>query len=82
MYDDFEIKSTDYKFLGTENRFVSCLKMYGSDSIKLLKHVGNLYREDMVKIVDKIQNSKVLDKIEKDFVVHELKEWLLGIPSI
>jgi len=80
IYDDFEIKSSDYEFLGSENRFVSCVKIYGSDSIKLLRHVGNLSRDDMIKIVDKIQNSKVLDEIEKEAVLPELKKWLLGIP--
>jgi len=80
IYDDFEIKSSDYNFLGSKNRFVSCVKMYGSDSIKLLRHVGNLYREDMIKIVDKIQNSNVLDEIEKDSVVLELNKWLSDNP--
>jgi hypothetical protein len=80
MYDDFEIKSSDDAFLEHKNRFVSCLKLYQSDSIKIHKHVGNLYREDMLKIVDKIQNSKVLDKTEKDSVLPEIKKWLLGIP--
>jgi hypothetical protein len=78
-YDDFEIKSSDYKFLGSKNRFVSCLKLYKSDSIKLLRYVGNLSRDDMIKIVDKIQNSKVLDKIEKDSILPELRKWLLDL---
>jgi len=80
-YDDFEISSADYDFLESKNRFVSCVKLYGAGSIKLIRHVGNLYREDMIKVADRIQNSDVLDEIEKMSVIPELKNWLLGIPS-
>lgn len=78
-YDDFEIRSSNYDFLKSKNRFVSCVKLYGADSIKLIKRVGNLYRDDMLKVADKIQNSDVLDEIEKAAVLPELKKWLLGI---
>jgi hypothetical protein len=81
MYDDFEISSADYGFLEFKNRFVSCVKLYGADSVKLINHVGNLYREDMIKVANKIQDSEVLDDLEKASVIPELKKWLLGIPS-
>jgi len=76
IYDDFEIKSSDYAFLKHKNRFVCCSEMYEFKPDKLIKRVGNLHRDDMLKIIDKIQNSEYLKKIEKDSVIPELNKWL------
>ena len=80
IYDDFEIKSSEYAFLKSENRFVSCSKLYQFDSSKIIRSVGNLNRSDMAKIVDKIQNSESLKMAEKDFVILELDKWLSENP--
>jgi len=80
MYDDFEIKSSDYEFLNSVNRSVSCLKLHHFDSNRIIEKVGNLNRGDMVKILDKIQNSKDIKKIDKDSVLPELKKWLSDNP--
>jgi len=50
--------------------------MYEFKPDKLIKRVGNLHRDDMLKIIDKIQNSEYLKKIEKDSVIPELNKWL------
>lgn len=78
IYDDFEINSSDYGFLGSVNRVVSCLKLHQINSNKLIERVGNLTRGDMLKIKDKIQESKTINKLEKDSVLPELLKWLLG----
>jgi len=80
MYDDFEIKSSDYEFLNSVNRFVSCVKLHNVDSDKIIEKAGNLSRDDMMKILDKIRNSEDIKKIDKDSVVPELTKWLLGNP--
>lgn len=77
IYDDFEISSSDYKFLNSENRAVSCLKLHQLDSNRIIEKVGNLNRDDMLKIRDKIQNSRTIHKSDKDLVIPELNQWLL-----
>jgi len=76
MYDDFEIKSLTYDFLNSIDRFVCCSKMYEFDSDKIIKKVGNLNCDDIAKIVDKIQKSRTLDKMDKDSVIPGLDKWL------
>ena len=80
MYDDFEIKSSEYAFLKPKNRFVCCSELYHFDSDKIIKSVGALNRNDMIKIVDKIQNSESLKKVKKDSVLSELNKWLSDNP--
>lgn len=74
-YDDFEIKSTDYAFLNSMNRFVCCSETYTFNNAEIIKKVGNLNRNDMVKIVEKIINSKILSDMEKNTVLPELNKW-------
>ena len=76
MYDDFEIKSSDYGFLKGTNRFVCCSGMYEFPAGKVIDKVGKLNRDDMAKILDKIQNSKILTKRDKDSVIPGLDKWL------
>jgi hypothetical protein len=75
MYDDFEIKSSDYEFLEGKNRFVCCSRIHEFEPDRIIRHVGTLRYADMLKIIDKIQNSKILDKTERDSVMPELDEW-------
>jgi hypothetical protein len=80
IYDDFEIKAKDYPFLKKVNRFVCCSRIYHFDSSKLLNNkapVGRLKYADVVKIINKIQNSEVLDETEQASVLPELIEWQL-----
>ena len=80
MYDDFEIQSDNYGFLGGVNRFVCCSKLHEFDHSKILKKVGRLIYNDMQKIVDKIQASKTIDSIDKDAVIPGLAAWLAECP--
>jgi hypothetical protein len=82
MYDDFQIKSSDYAFLKDTDRFVCCSKMYRFSPDRIIKKTGNLNRSDMIKIIDKIQNSKILDKMEKNSVIPELDKWLSDNPQV
>jgi len=79
IYDDFEIKSSDYEFLNSTNRFVSCIKLHSFDSVIIIEQVGNLNRDDMLKIRNKIQRSKDINKIDKESVLPEIMKWLLGV---
>ncbi|GBU21173.1 hypothetical protein R80B4_01062 [Fibrobacteres bacterium R8-0-B4] len=74
-YDDFEIKSADYAFLNSMNRLVCCSETYTFNNAEIIKKVGNLNRNDMVKIVEKIINSKILSDMEKNTVLPELNKW-------
>jgi hypothetical protein len=78
IYDDFEIKSSDYVFLDGTDRFVCCSRMHEFRPDRIIRKVGNLNHCDMARIADKIQKSKVLDKMEKDSVIPELDKWLSG----
>jgi len=82
MYDDFEIKSSDYGFLGGINRFVCCSRIHAFSSDSIIKKVGNLSCDDMTKIADKIQKSRVLDKAEKDSIIPELDKWLSHVATL
>jgi hypothetical protein len=75
IYDDFEVKSSDYRFLEGVDRFVCCFKTYNFNSSRIVKKVGNLNYSDMMKIVNKIQKSKSIDKMEKDAIMQELGKW-------
>ena len=78
MYDDFEIKASDYQFLKGKNRFVSCAFVYKFPPEKIIsKSVGKLKYPDMLKIIDKIQNSKILDQSEKNDILPDLVDWQL-----
>ena len=76
MYDDFTIKSSDYDFLGGIDRFVSCSMIHEFSPDKIIKKAGSLNFGDMARIVNKIQNSRILDKVDKDSVIPELDKWL------
>ena len=75
IYDDFEIKSSNYAFLENVNRFVCCSKMYEFDPGRIIRKAGNLNFDDMMKIIDKIQKSRVIGKKEKDSVIPALDKW-------
>jgi hypothetical protein len=38
--------------------------------------------DDMTKIADKIQKSRVLDKAEKDSIIPELDKWLSHVATL
>ncbi len=80
-YDDFEIKSADYAFLNSMDRFVCCSETYTFNNDEIIKKVGNLNRSDMIKIVDKIRNSKILSVMEQNLVLPELNKWILDLPD-
>ncbi len=78
IYDDFKILATDYPFLQDKDRYVCCSQIYKFDANKLLngcQPVGQLKYPDMAKIIDKIQNSQVLDETEQSAVLPELIDW-------
>ncbi|MDR2579091.1 MAG: hypothetical protein LBC70_09860 [Chitinispirillales bacterium] len=74
-FDDFMINSSDYGFLGDIDRFVSCFKTYNFNSDRIIKKVGNINYNDMMKIIDKIQKSKSINQAEKEVVIPELDKW-------
>jgi len=76
FYDDFEIMASDYDFLGDTNRFVCCSEIFGFEPERVIRKVGNLNYGDMAKIINKIQKSRILDKRDKDYILHNLGKWL------
>jgi len=77
MYEDFEIKAADYEFLNSVDRFVCCSKLWHFDSTEIETKVGNLSRDDMLKLIDTVQKSKKLSGGEKKLIVTNVKKWLL-----
>jgi len=75
MYDDFKIEVSNYSFL-EKDRFVACRMAYEVKDESLIKKVGNLNYEDMTKILNKIQNSKLIEETERDSIAFELEGWL------
>ncbi|MDR1829628.1 MAG: hypothetical protein LBQ76_02550 [Candidatus Fibromonas sp.] len=75
MYDDFEIKSSDYGFLKHDSH-VGCHKAHLLGDELVIRKIGKLNRKDMMKILNKIKNSKHLPKAEKESISCELEEWL------
>ena len=76
IYDDFKIEAKDYLFLNNEDRFISCFKIYNITPDRIIKNVGKLEIKDINKIVNKIKNSKILKKKEKEAVLPEIEVWL------
>lgn len=77
MYDDFMISAADYDFLKGQDRFVCCSAVYKIPTNKIIRKVGKLKYADMLKLIDKIQNSVILDNTEKSAIIPELTEWQL-----
>jgi hypothetical protein len=78
MYDDFSISASDYPFLKGKDRYVCCSAVYKFLPDRIISEsVGKLKYLDMLKIIDKIQNSKSLDRSEKNDILPELIEWQL-----
>lgn len=78
IYDDFEIKASDYPFLKGKDRFVCCASVHKFPPEKIISEsVGKLKYSDMLKIIDKIQNSKFLNQSEKNDILPDLVDWQL-----
>lgn len=77
MYDDFSISATEYAFLHGHDRFVACSRIFQFSPDCIIKKVGKLNYADMMKLINKIQNSDVLDNKEKASVLPELTDWQL-----
>jgi len=75
MYDDFKIKAADYDFL-THDSYVGCHEAYLLRKELIIRKLGNLNYEDMLKVLDKIQNSRRMAKIERKNLILEFETWL------
>ena len=75
MYDDFKIKASDYDFLKYDS-YVGCHEAYLLGKELIIRKLGNLNCDDMLKILDKIQNSKRMTKTEKKTLILEFEMWL------
>lgn len=75
MYDDFGITVSNYPFLKID-RFVACSALHKFSPDKIISgRQGKLKYTDMIRVIDKIQNSKTIDKTERDEILPELIEW-------
>jgi len=75
MYDDFKIEACDYDFLSHDS-YVSCHKAYVLGDELIVKKLGDLNYDDMLKILNKIRNSKRIAEVERDDIALELEKWL------
>ncbi len=75
MYDDFKIMASDYDFLKHDS-YVGCHEAYLLREELIIRKLGNLNYDDMLKILDKIQNSKRIAKAEKKALILEFETWL------
>lgn len=75
IYDDFKISATDYDFLKGLDRYVSCSSIFQFMPDKIIRKVGKLNYPDMLKLINKVQNSEVLDDAEKSAILPELTDW-------
>jgi hypothetical protein len=77
IYNELEIKPSEYGFLGGVNRFVACSQVFEFDEGKVIKKAGNLNYGDMVRIAEnlkKVRTKKIMIQL-KDIIV-ELEKWL------
>jgi len=75
MYDDFKINASDYDFLAHDS-YVGCHEAYLLGKELVIRKLGNLNHEDMLKILGKIQNSKRIAKTERKTLILEFETWL------
>jgi len=76
MYDDFQIKSSDYPFLNQKDRYVNCSNVQELEQERIIERKGNLNYEDMRNILNKIRESEDITETEKEDIVPELEKWL------
>jgi len=75
MYDDFKINASDYDFLKYDS-YVGCHEAYLLGKELIIRKLGNLNYDDMLKILDKVQNSKRIAKVEQKALILEFETWL------
>ena len=75
IYDDYLIKSSNYKFLKHDS-YVECSEIHILDEKRILKKLGNVDYEDMKNILNVIKNSIGLSKGEIKALSIELEDWL------
>jgi len=74
MYDDFKIKAANYSFLRHDS-YVGCSEAHVLGKELVVRKLGNFNYEDMLKILNKIRNSKRITEAERNAIVLELEEW-------
>jgi len=75
MYDDFEIKVSDYDFL-KQDSYVGCAEAIVLEKKRIIKKVGSMKYEDMLKILEKIRKPKHIAKPNRAEMVLELETWI------
>jgi len=77
IYNELEIKASDYKFLNGANRFIACLRTIKFEEREIIKKVGSLNYSDMVKITERLKMVKNKDiLIQLEDIIAELEKWL------
>jgi hypothetical protein len=74
-YDDYLLKSSNYKFLKHDS-YVECSEVHILDKKRIVKKLGNVDYADMKNILGIIRNSVGLSKGEIKALSTELEEWM------
>jgi len=75
MYDDFKISKSSYDFLDRDG-YIGCSEIHSPAEKQLVKRCGEIYCEDMAKILDRVKNSKNLSEASINSIVPELEKWI------
>ena len=75
MYDDFKINVSDYDFL-RQDSYVGCSEVVVLKKESIIRKVGSMKYNDMLKILEKIRGPKHISKPDRAEIVLELEEWM------
>jgi len=75
MYDDFKINASDYDFL-KQDSYVGCAEAIVLEKERIIRKVGNIKYEDMLKILEKIRGPRHIAKPNRVEMALELEIWI------
>jgi len=76
LYNDFQIKASDYAFLSGVDRFISCHKPKEISTSSLIQRVGTLSNTDTRTVIAKIKASRAIPENDKTVIISELSATL------
>jgi len=75
MYDDFKISVSDYDFLKRDS-YVGCSEFVVLGRESIIRRVGSMKYNDMLKILEKMREPKHISKPGRTEIALELEEWM------
>ena len=73
--ESIKIESAIYSFLSHDS-YIAGLRTFTLEENEIIKKRGNLYYDDMVKVLSMVKNSKFIPPDEKEEILIDLEEFI------